>query len=197
MLVEPFIPFLLFVLALYATPGPATISIIASGATFGFKKTIAYIFGIVTGLVIIFIMVALGLGLIFQQYPTVHSIFKWVSLLYIFYLAYKIANASSITANNNQQLGYLQGVPLSLLNPKAYFAVIATVTQFTKQGAGYYESFITLIIWIVVLATTINFIWAYIGEVVGKNLIASGFSSKINIVFAVLLIGSVLLVMFI
>lgn len=195
MLVEPFIPFLLFVLALYATPGPATISIVASGATFGFKKTIAYIFGIVTGLVIIFLMVALGLGLIFEQYPMVHSIFKWVSLLYIFYLAYKIANASSITTNSNEQLGYLQGVPLSLLNPKAYFAVIATVTQFTKQGVEYYESFIILIIWIIILATSINFIWAYIGENIGRKLMDSGFSSNLNIVFAVLLVGSVLLVM--
>lgn len=196
MLVEPFIPFLLFVLALYATPGPATLSIAASGATFGFRKTIAYTLGTVSGLVIIFIMIALGLGLLFIQYPTVHMVFKWISLMYVFYLAYKIAMAGSMNTSNTKHLGFFQGISLTLLNPKAYFAVIATVTQFTKQGDGYTESFILLMIWIVFLAVVIDLTWAYIGGVIGNRATSTSISSKMNVLFALLLIGSVLLTMF-
>lgn len=183
-------------LALYATPGPATLSIAVSGATFGFRKTVPYIVGVVIGLVIIFIMVALGLGLLFTKYPTVHLLFKWLSLIYMFYLAYKIVRASSIKSNRTEQLGFLQGIPLTLLNPKAYFAVIATVTQFTKHGAEYYGSFILLIAWIIILALIIDLIWAYVGVLIGTRLASTGLSSKINILFALLLIGSVLLTMF-
>ena len=94
------------------------------------------------------------------------------------------------------QLGFLQGIPLALLNPKAYFAVIATVSQFTKQGDEYYGSFILLIAWIIFLALIIDMIWAYVGELIGTRLASTGLSSKINILFALLLIGSVLLTMF-
>ena len=196
MLVEPFIPFLLLVLALYATPGPATLSIAASGSTFGFRNTIAYLCGIVTGLVIIFLMIALGLGYIFSQYPMVHLVFKWLGFIYILYLAYKIAFAKPIKSEKCNKLGFWQGVPLTLLNPKAYFAVIATVAQFAKVGEEYYESFILLIIWVTILALLIDFVWAFIGAMIGSRFGKDGFSPILNIVFAVLLVGSVLVTMF-
>lgn len=196
MLVNPFIPFLLLVLALYATPGPATLSIAASGSAFGFRNTIAYTFGIVTGLVTIFLMIALGLGYIFSQYPLVHSIFKWLGFAYILYLAYKIAFAKPNKSEKCNKLGYWQGVLLSLFNPKAYFAVIATVAQFTVAGEGYYESFIVLIIWVTILTLIIDFVWAYLGAMIGSRFGSDGFSPTLNIMFSVLLVGSVVVTMF-
>jgi len=196
MFVEPFLPFCLFILALYATPGPATLSIAASGGTFGFKKTIPYIFGLLTGMTIIFLMVALGLGVLFTTYPTAHKIFKWISILYMFYLAYKIARASPISSATGKRLGFFHGVFLNLLNPKAYFAVIATVAQFTNQGSDYVRSFIILAMWALSFAFTIAIVWSYLGAFISKRLSSTRISSKINLVFAVLLVGSVLVLFF-
>ncbi len=196
MIVEPFFSFVLFVAALYGTPGPATLSIAASGAAFGFRRTLAYVFGVLTGLVLIFIMVAVGLGVLFTQYPTVHLIFQWVSLVYILYLAYKIASSTTIKSDSPRQLGYLQGIPLALLNPKAYFAIIATVSQFAKSGDGYYERFTLIAVWAIGLTLIFDLAWAYAGSLIGSKLGSRGLSTKVNILFAVLLVASVVMTMF-
>ncbi|MEP5613919.1 MAG: LysE family translocator [Cyclobacteriaceae bacterium] len=193
---EPFFTFVLFVTALYGTPGPATLSIAASGAAFGFRRTITYVLGGLMGLVIIFIMVAFGLMVLFTEYPTVHLVFKWVSLFYIFYLAYKIATATTIKSDGPEQLGFLRGIPLALLNPKAYFAIIATVSQFVKQGDGYHESFILVVVWAISLTLVFDLAWAYTGSMIGSRLGSRGLSAKVNVLFAILLIASVVITMF-
>ncbi|MEQ9301969.1 MAG: LysE family translocator [Cyclobacteriaceae bacterium] len=196
MFVEPFIPFLLLALALFATPGPATLSIAASGAAFGFGKTVYYIFGLIVGMIIIFVMVALGLGLLFDQYPIVHTIFQWVSLLYMLYLAFKIATAPPLHSAKTKPLGPVQGVLLNLVNPKAYFAVIALVSQYTQPGEEYFRSFILLMIWSMGYAFCTNLGWAYGGTFIASKLSSDKVATKINIGFAVLLVVSIVWTMF-
>ncbi len=196
MLVQPFIPFLLLAFALFATPGPATLSIAASGAAYGFARTIYYIIGLIIGMVIIYVMVALGLGLLFDQYPLVHTIFQWVSLLYMLYLAYKIATAPPLHTAKAKALGPIQGVMLNLVNPKAYFAVIAMVSQYTQPGDQYFRSFILLMIWSMAFAFCTNMVWAYGGTFIAKRLSSDHLASKINLAFAILLVVSIVWTMF-
>lgn len=196
MFVEPFIPFLLLAFALFATPGPATLSIAASGAAFGFGKTLNYIFGLIVGMIIIYVMVALGLGLLFDRYPIVHTIFQWVSLLYMLYLAYKIATAPPLHSVKTKPLGPVQGVLLNLVNPKAYFAVIALVSQYTQPGEEYFHSFILLMVWSLAYAFCTNLVWAYGGTFIAIKLSSDRMATKINIGFAVLLVVSIVWTMF-
>jgi threonine/homoserine/homoserine lactone efflux protein len=196
MLVEPFIPFLLLAFALFATPGPATLSIAASGAAFGFRKTVYYILGLIVGMSIIFVMVALGLGLLFDRYPLVHTIFQWVSLLYMLYLAYKIATAPPLHSANTKPLGPLQGIMLNMVNPKAYFAVITLVSQYTRPGEDYFLSFFVLMFWSMTYAFCTNLAWAYGGTFIAKQLSSDQLATKINIAFAVLLVVSIVWTMF-
>lgn len=196
MIVQPFIPFLVFVFVLYATPGPNTMSIAACGAAFGMKRSIPYVVGVIAGMILIFLLVAAGLGLIFRTYPWLEAIFKWISLIYIFYLGFKIATAGSLASKTSKEPGFFEGVLLCALNPKAYFAILATVAQFTLPGDGYYSSFILLLIRMIFLIVAINAIWLYVGVVIGARMASTGLSSKINIIFAVLLVASVLLTMF-
>lgn len=196
MLVEPFIPFLLLAFALFATPGPATLSIAASGAAFGFTKTVYYILGLIVGMIIIFVMVALGLGLLFDRYPLVHTIFQWVSLLYMLYLAYKIATAPPLHSAKTKPLGPLQGILLNLVNPKAYFAVIALVSQYTRPGEDYFPSFFVLMFWSMAYAFCTNLVWAYGGTFIASKLSSDKVATKINIGFAVMLVVSIVWTMF-
>ncbi len=194
MIVEPFLPFLLFVLAVYATPGPATLSIAASGAAYGFRSTVSYIAGIILGMVIIFLLVIAGLGALFVTYPMVHIAFKWISFMYILYLAYKIAFSKKGEINTSSKpLGFLNGISLSSLNPKAYFAIIATATQFAVPGERYFQSCMVLIVWIALLTFIINFSWAYAGVLIGSRTKNQKRAMYLNWLFASLLVISVLL----
>lgn len=194
MLVEPFIPFLLFFFAMFATPGPNTLSIAASGAAFGLKKSLLYIFGIIFGIVIIFIVTASGLAYVFKEYPLVKITFEWISLTYILFLSYKIATADTSATIHSKNLDFMQGILLSILNPKAYFAIIATVSQFLNSTENYLEDLLILIFWVVILLVITNITWATVGSVIRPEP-GSQKAKIMNIFFALLLAISVLATM--
>ena len=145
---------------------------------------------------IIFVMIALGLGLIFDEYPLVRTIFQWVSLLYMIYLAYKISTSPPVHTASAKPLGPVQGVLLNLVNPKAYFAVVALVSQFTQPGENYFLSFFTLMAWSLCFAFCTNLVWAYAGTFIARKLSSDRMATKINIGFAVLLLISIIWTMF-
>lgn len=193
MFVEPFIPFLMFVMAIYATPGPATITIAASGAAFGFRNTLWYILGLILGLELIFVLVATGLGILFSTYPVLQTGFKWLSFLYILYLAFRIATSAKSNAHaGSKPLGFLNGVSFCLVNPKAYFAVMATVAQFAAAGASYIYSLIKVMLWVGVLAFFIDMAWAFVGVYLGSKVQSARTSQLTNWALAFLLVISVL-----
>ena len=61
--------FILAVLVLSATPGPALLSIVAVGSAFGFKKGIRYVIGAIAGANIVILMVISGLVALLATFP--------------------------------------------------------------------------------------------------------------------------------
>ena len=87
-----------FALAMFAfvtsvTPGPNNIMLLASGAQFGFRRTLPHMLGIVLGVATLLLSTLLGLGALFTLYPPLYSVLKWVGCAYLLWLAWKIANA--------------------------------------------------------------------------------------------------------
>ena len=79
-----------FYFVMYVTPGPNNAMVLASGLRFGFSKTIPHMSGITIGHVLQLTLVCLGLGKIFQIYPSIQSILKIICAIYLVYLGYKI-----------------------------------------------------------------------------------------------------------
>ncbi len=65
----------------------------ASGANFGFLRTLPHMLGILGGCFLLFAGIALGLGLLFERYPLVQTILRVVGSGYSLYLAWRIATA--------------------------------------------------------------------------------------------------------
>jgi len=91
---------ILTALALFAfvssvTPGPNNLMLMASGANFGFRRTIPHMLGIGVGFTVMIVLVGLGLIQVFDAYPIAHTILKVGSVVYLLYLAWKIANAAA------------------------------------------------------------------------------------------------------
>ena len=76
------------------TPGPNNMMLMASGANFGVRRTVPHMMGV--GLGHSFMIVVLGAGLVqvFETYPLTLTVMKWVSVGYLLYLSWKIANAA-------------------------------------------------------------------------------------------------------
>ena len=58
------------------TPGPNNVLLTASGARFGFRRTLPHVIGISAGMGVMLLLVSLGLGALFQQWPLGQTVLR-------------------------------------------------------------------------------------------------------------------------
>src|SRR3954466_8811933 len=83
--------FIIFALVMFFTPGPNNIMLLSSGLTYGFRRTIPHIAGVVIGFAPPSAAVGLGLGTVFLAYPRRQTIVKYAGADGLLYLAAVIA----------------------------------------------------------------------------------------------------------
>ena len=176
------------------TPGPNNIMLAASGANFGFKKTIPHIAGVVVGFFFVLLLVGLGLGQLFDAFPIVRQIFRILALGFIFYLAWRIANSG--TSNDEEAKGrpisFFEAATFQLINPKAVVMSITVIATFISPDHDFALQFAILVASFTFLTLVSVVAWAGFGLIIGK-IISTPKSQRIfNIVMALLLIGSIL-----
>jgi threonine/homoserine/homoserine lactone efflux protein len=166
------IPLILFALAMCITPGPNNIMLTASGANFGFKRSIPHILGITGGLATLMILTATGLGILFHQFPQFQIALKIVGSLYLLYLAWKIATIPELGGDNKKgrPLTFFQAALFQFLNPKALVMAFSAMTTFTITGQEYSSSAIRVVLVFLVVCIPSISVWAGFGVAVGKLL---------------------------
>ena len=119
------------------TPGPNNLMLMASGANFGFRRTLPHMLGISIGHSVMVTLVGLGLGQLFETYPVARLILQVGSTAYLLYLAWKIANAA--TPREGEAKGkpftFLQAAGFQWVNPKAWYMAIYAITNYTPDGS--------------------------------------------------------------
>ena len=81
-----------FALVTVITPGPNNLMLMTSGANFGFRRSIPHMLGVGLGFPIMIFFVGIGEMQVFDLWPLSYTILKVLSVLYMLYLAWKIAN---------------------------------------------------------------------------------------------------------
>ena len=121
-----------FAFATSATPGPNNTILLASGATFGLRRTIPHMVGICAGIVVMIVAVGLGLGAVFRAMPVLYNLLQVVGIVYLLVLAWRIARSGSPKqgAQTRRPLGFLGAAAFQWVNPKAWVMVIAAVTAY-------------------------------------------------------------------
>ena len=92
-------PLMTFALVTSITPGPNNIMLTASGANFGFRRTIPRMLGNAIGFTVMVLAIGLGLSEIFETFPIVHQLLHYGGAAYLLYLPYRIATATLTTAD--------------------------------------------------------------------------------------------------
>jgi threonine/homoserine/homoserine lactone efflux protein len=90
-------PLVTFALATSVTPGPNNIMLTASGANFGFRRTIPHMLGVAIGFTVMVLAIGLGLSEVFKAFPVIHQLLRYGGAAYLLYLAYRIATAAPTT----------------------------------------------------------------------------------------------------
>lgn len=123
-----------FALVTSLTPGPNNLMLMASGANFGFRRTVPHMLGIGIGFTVMVVLVGLGLQQVFVTWPVAHTVLKAVSVLYLVWLAWKIARASAPAgqdgAGGGRPFTFLEAAGFQWVNPKAWAMALTAVTVY-------------------------------------------------------------------
>ena len=124
------------------TPGPNNMMLLASGAQFGFTRTLPHMIGIVIGVAMLLFCVLLGLGALFTLYPSLYSVLNVAGSAYLLWLAWKIASGpvaaiSEDDDTDSQPLRWWQAALFQFVNPKAWMMALGRVSTFSLPGDEY------------------------------------------------------------
>ena len=152
---------------LLGSPEPVPVALAATGATFGFKKSYNFLIGIVLGIAVVIFATFLGLSTVFENYPSLALGLQILSAIYIMFIAYKIATASSVIGKSEGQApGFKIGFFLNLINPKAYAAMLALIAQYSVTGDNSLQSLLIACCIIFMVAVIVDCGWLLLGHMI-------------------------------
>ena len=185
-----------FALVSSITPGPNNLMLMASGANYGFRPTIPHMLGIGLGFMFMLFLVGIGLIGVFDAIPYSYETLKLVSILYLCWLAWRVANAAppDEETKTGKPFTFLQAAAFQWVNPKAWTMALTAMTLYAPDRS----------LWAILVVTTvfglINMpsvsLWTLVGQKM-QILLTSSIRLRIfNITMAVLLVGSLIPVVF-
>lgn len=191
----------LFAFVMSVTPGPNNIMLLASGAQFGYQKTLPHVFGILLGIASLLASVLLGLGAVLERYPDIYNVLKVLGSLYLFWLAWKITTASTDPGSiNNAQtktkpMSIFAAACFQFVNPKAWAMCVGSISTFTLAGEQYLESGL----WIMLCFALNGFIaislWAYLGVGIAQRLTTIKRKKVFNYTMGAMTVGTLFFIL--
>lgn len=185
--------FVLAGFALAGSPGPATLSLAATGAAFGARNGLGYMAGILLGMVVVMALSGTGIVGLLLALPGATPLVTALAIGYFVYLAWRIATAPPLAAG--PQVGrrptLAAGLLLSLVNPKGYAAMAALFTGFVLVPDRMAADLAAKCVLLVLIIATVNGGWLLAGAALTGMFRDPVANRAINLVFAVLLLLSV------
>jgi len=127
-----FDPFYMFVLVGLASPGPNIVMPIASGARFGFRRTLPHVFGIALGVAVTAGLTGLGLGALILRYPTISFGLKLLAAGWVFYLGYRLYRSLNVPKSESRDRPFtiFEAVLFQWVNPKVWAIAMAAAAGY-------------------------------------------------------------------
>ena len=173
------------------TPGPNNLMLMASGANFGFRRTVPHMLGVGLGFSFMVLLIGLGMAEIFERFPQSYTVLKVVSVVYMLWLAWKIATAGEPGkdgASTGNPLTFLQAAAFQWVNPKAWTMGLTAVTIYSL-GHDLYAALLVAIVFGAVNLPCVS-LWIVLGQQIKQFLTNQRRLASFNLSMALLLILS-------
>ena len=175
------------------TPGPNNIMLAASGANFGFRATLPHIIGICIGFCLLVLMAGFGLTNLFALIPELYTILKFVSFLFLLYLAWKIATAAAPKqGGRTTPLRLWQAALFQMVNPKGISVIISAVTAYTSTAAALANDVVIMLVVFSAVTIAATCTWTVFGVFIRDFLRRPGRLRWFNSLMALLLLASLI-----
>lgn len=180
-----------FAFASSATPGPNNLMLMASGANFGMRRTGPHFAGVVIGFCLLIFCVGVGLGGLFTAYPLLRQVLTVAGLVYLLYLAWKLATAKGIGAKESagKPMGFWQAVAFQWVNPKAWAMALTAVTTLLPRQNSLADLGVASLVFAAINAPCVAS-WAGFGLALRRYLDRPRVLKAFNLTMAALLLAS-------
>ena len=193
MSIDSLLPLTILMLAMFWTPGPNNALLALSGLKHGFRRSIPHLLGVSIGFSGVLLLVAFGAGGVFRLYPGLAAILKWLGVVLLLWLAWKIGFGGSkakSSASSERPWTFLQATAFQTVNPKGWVICISVISQFVTGAAPMREG--ATIFGVSVLTGTSSAIgWVAFGVMMQRWLDTPARLRMFNLAMAGLIVASV------
>ncbi|MEM1301216.1 MAG: LysE family translocator [Pseudomonadota bacterium] len=129
-------PLYIFVFLGLFSPGPNVILLTASGARFGFRRSLPHVLGVAFGVGITAGLTGFGIGALLTALPALRLVLQIIAAGWILFMAWKLWNAKAGSADTGKDrpFTFIEAVLFQWVNPKVW-AIAVAATAYT-EGAG-------------------------------------------------------------
>ncbi|MBT6134539.1 MAG: LysE family translocator [Kordiimonadaceae bacterium] len=164
-----FIPMFIYSFSMGITPGPNNIIALSTGVNYGFKKALPFAFGVIVGFNLLIAALGFGIGGIIANNNQLMDLLAFVAVGFITFMGFKIASSpTEIKDGNNDNPGFIYGVFLQLINPKAWTSSLGAIAAFNLAGNN-----IGILLYMLISVFVVFFcivFWAYAGSKITRFL---------------------------
>ena len=171
-------------------PGPNNAMLSASGANYGWRRSVPHVTGVAVGFPVMLILVASGLERVLQTFPFVVEMLGWAGLAMMVWFAWRIATANaSRESARSRPLTFLEATAFQWVNPKAW-AVAIYLTAGYAIGESALSNILLAAGVFLVSGLASSHTWAVFGAGIGKALDRGWRLRAFNVAMAAMLMSS-------
>ena len=188
---------ILFVSIVSMTPGPNNLLLAASGANYGFFRTLPHMCGVIVGFAIMVVASGFGLGMILNEFPQVILPLKIMSVSFLLYLSWRVATGGAhVVEGKSQPLTFLPAVLFQTINPKGISFLLSIMGAQVSDAQPLFPQLIPLFILLPAFTVLSAVTWTMFGTALGKLMQSQGAFRVFNLIMASLLVACVIPIAF-
>ena len=190
--------FIPFAFSQVATPGPANMAMMATGARFGFRAALPFVAGVILGKQLIIWPIGYGIMEVASQVPLLFEILKFLSALYIIWLAWRVANMRLSSGEPSVDApGFWSGLLVHPLNPKAWAMILVGFTNFVESDTTTFYATLYIAASLLIIQIICHPIWTLFGDRIAKFIIGKKYERVFMWFLALVTVIFVLMALFV
>ncbi|MGC4107949.1 MAG: LysE family translocator [Thermomicrobiales bacterium] len=186
---------LLFAIAMTVSPGSNNVLLASSGVQVGMRRSITLGLGIVTGIIVLLSVAALGLGTLIHEHPSLRTAMQAAGSTYLIWLGWKIAHAGPpdlSQAGRGNRKGFWAGFINTMLNPKGWTMALSAAAGYTALAPTAPRLALILSLVFILVFVPNWVLWTGGGQAIGRSVQSDRHWTTVNRVLGLLVVVSII-----
>ena len=177
------------------TPGPNNILLWASGATFGFRRTVPHVLGTALGIGAMALVAGAGVAALVASVPQLGVAMRLAGSIYLVWLAWQIMRSGALREGSvARPMGVGGATAFQVLNPKAWIFALGAVTTFRPAELPVFAGTVVVALAMMSMVVPTAAAWAGAGGVMGRWLSGEWTRRVLGVVLGLMILGTIVLV---